>query len=168
MADSQHKVKFHNPPNKLREKVGYGGMDPLRVERAEAFIDENELDFTPYAEKYITTLDGLIKGVKSGEIDEAEGLAGLTRAIMEIKASGGMFKFMLLSEIAAVMLNFLETIQGINDDAMNIIEAHQNALKIIVTNKLTGSGGREGKAISMELYAACNRYYDKYDVNPKG
>ena len=56
MADSQHKVKFHNPPNKLREKVGYGGMDPLRVERAEAFIDENELDFTPYAEKYIATL----------------------------------------------------------------------------------------------------------------
>ena len=92
----------------------------------------------------------------------------MTRAIMEIKASGGMFKFMLLSEIAAVMLNFLETIQGINDDAMNIIEAHQNALKIIVANKLTGSGGREGKAISMDLYAACNRYYDKYDVNPKG
>ena len=143
-------------------------MEPTRLERAEIFIEENQLDFTPYAESLIKRLDGIIKDIKSGDLSHEEGRGTLIRSIMEIKANGGMFQFMLLSEIADVILNFLENIEEINEDAMNIIDAHQNAVKIIVVNKLTGSGGREGKAISMELYAACNRYYGKYKVKTKG
>ena len=168
MPHTSKNAKFHNPPNKLREKVGYGGLEPTRLERAEAFIEENELDFTPYAESLIKRLDAIIKDLKSGDISHEEGRGALIRSIMEIKANGGMFKFMLLSEIADVILNFLENIEETNDDAMNIIDAHQNTVKVIVGNQLTGSGGREGKAISMELYAACNRYYEKYKVKTKG
>lgn len=168
MTDRLKKAKFHNPPNKLREKVGYGGLEPTRLERAETFIEENQLDFTPYADTLIKRLDGVIRDIKSDDMSHEEGRGALIRSIMEIKANGGMFQFMLLSEIADVILNFLENIDEINEDAMNIIDAHQNALKIIVANKLTGSGGREGKAISMELYAACNRYYEKYKVKTKG
>lgn len=167
MTQANFKVKFHNPPNKLREKVGFGGIDMTRIERAESFIDENDLDFNPYAETLMHKLENIIKDIKSGTLSAEDGRKALIGTIMEIKANGGMFKYTLLSEIAGVILNFLESIDTINDDGMNIIDAHQNAIKVIITNRLTGDGGKEGRALSMELYAACNRYFDKYKPQTK-
>ena len=162
------KAKFHTPPNVLREKCGYGGLDAVRINQAEKFIDTNELDFIPYATAMMDKLNVIIADVKSGKLKGEEASDRLTRPIMELKANGGMFRYMLVTEIAGIVLNFLENVGKVDGDVFEIIDAHQNTLSVILTNRLQGGGGAEGKALADELYKACNRYYKKHKIKPKG
>lgn len=162
------KAKYIDPPNTLREKVGSGGIDPLRLQRGEDYIDQNPVDFTPYAEDIMERLDNILEEAKTGKIKGQKAVEKLTQPVMELKANGGMFKYTLVTEIADIVLNFMENIDALNEDVYEIIDAHQNTLSVIVNNKLQGSGGGEGRALARELYAACRRYYVKHKITPKG
>ncbi|MCB9991050.1 MAG: hypothetical protein H6867_06685 [Rhodospirillales bacterium] len=166
--NSDPNVRFIDPPNILRQKVGIGGIEPMRVQRAEDFIDDNQLDFGPYALDLMARLDKIVADSKKGTIKGDKAIDDMTKPIMELKANGGMFKYMLVSEIADIVLNFLENISELNDDVYEIIDAHQNTLQVIIGNKLRGSGGREGKALAEALYQACKRFYKKHNIKPRG
>lgn len=156
------KVKYYNPPNVLRKKVGGGGIDPDRLQRAELYIQANDLDFTPIAVDMLARLEKAIADVKSGRITGKDTVRAIVGPVMELKANGGMFKYPLISEIADVVLNFLETVDELNGDGMEIIDVHQKTLQAIIVNRLKGSGGKEGTALTRELIDACNRYFKKY------
>ncbi len=165
---ASRKPRFIDPPNVLRQKCGYGGLDPTRLQRAENFIDENQLDFGPYALALMARLDEIIKECKSGKRTGPKARDDLTKPIMELKANGGMFKYVLLSEIADIALNFLENISELDNDVYEIIQAHQNTLNVIISTRLTGSGGKEGRVLAEELFSACKRYYKKHNIKPRG
>jgi len=160
------KPKFITPPNRLREKVGYGGIKADLLEKGQDFVEKNKLDFEPYARQFLSILDKHIADIKAGKMDRETSLAVLHVPIMELKASGGMFHYTLISRIAAIVLDFLESIEELNEDALNIIDVHQETLKVIVDNKLAGSGGKTGEALEKELFNACQRYYKKYKITP--
>lgn len=161
-------AKFHNPPNILRQKVGFGGIDPKRIQKAEDYIQDNKLDFAPFAEDIVLRLDIAVSQAKTGKVEHKHALDHLKRTIMELKANGGMFRYPLLSEVAGVVLNFLENIEKIDQEALEILDAHQNTIAVIVKNRLGGTGGTAGRALAEELYKACNRYYQKHNIEIKG
>ena len=162
------KVKYHSPPNVLKQKVGTGGIDPHVIQTAEDFISGNMVDFTPYGEKILIRLEKAIREAKGKDRTERNVIDTITGPIMELKANGAMFRYYLVSEIADVMLNFLENITELNDDAFDIINVHQKTLEVILRSKLQGSGGREGRALAQELYDACSRYRMKYEIFIEG
>jgi hypothetical protein len=86
---------------------------------------------------------------------------------MEMKSSAAMFKYGLASEIASVVLDFLESVDELNDDGFNIVDVHYQTLEAIIRLKLTGYGGKQGKVMADELYAACRRYEKKYGTGTK-
>jgi len=161
------KAKFIDPPNILREKIGRGGIEPTRLEKAEEFIDTNPLNFVPFAERMIEKVDEGVRQAKSGKVKGKKAVDMLSRPIMELKANGGMFKYMLVSHLADIVLNFLETIDNVDSDVLEIIAAHQNALNVIISNELQGTGGKEGMALANELDSACKRYYKKHGVETR-
>ena len=59
------------------------------------------------------------------------------------------------------MLSFLEHIKELNDDAVEIIDAHEKTLTLIVTRDIKNDGGQMGKQLITELENACARYYRK-------
>ncbi|HEY8192161.1 MAG TPA: hypothetical protein VIG74_07030, partial [Alphaproteobacteria bacterium] len=163
-AGQAKNVKYHNPPNVLRQKVGKGGIDPQILQMAEEFIAANQIDFTPHAEKILQKLAAAIKVAKKQDRAERAVIDTISGPIMELKANGAMFRYFLVTEIADVMLTFLENIDELNDDAFEIIGVHQKTLEAILSNVLMGDGGKEGRALAQELYDACNRYRKKYEI----
>ncbi|MCB9989455.1 MAG: hypothetical protein H6868_09030 [Rhodospirillales bacterium] len=157
------KVKFYTPPNVLREKVGYGGIDPQLLDKAQLFLDKNDLDFAPYADGYLKRLKQAIDAIKADKVKGAAAVDSLVRPIMELKANGGMFRYRLVTEIAGVILNFLEDVKDLNKDALRLVEVHYQTIHVIVSSGLRGDGGAEGRLLAEELYDACVRYYNKYD-----
>lgn len=162
----QKKARFIKPPNLFKQKVGSGGIDQTKLEKAETYIQNTEVDFKPYAETFLKELVAVIKEVQESQIEFSLGREKIIKPILNLKANGAMFKYRLISDVADIMMHFLESIQEFNKDAYAVLIVHQNTLNAIVINNLKGAGGKEGHGLVIELEKACKRYFDKYNIEP--
>ena len=154
------KVRFIKPPNKLKAKVGSGGIEPALLEKAQEYISNNNVDFIPIAKEQLDKIAKAKSDLQQNNNHKTR--EELVAYMMQLKASGGMFRYQLVSEIADSCLHFMENIEDFNKDAFSVINAHENTLKIIINNKLMGDGGKEGFALVKELQKANERYFAKY------
>ncbi|HEY8190182.1 MAG TPA: hypothetical protein VIF12_05815 [Micavibrio sp.] len=161
-------VKMITPRHVLREKIGYGGIDPAVMERAEEHIAKNDVDFQPYAKGFLERIEQAVAVARPIKVRNRDAVDMIVNPVMELKANGGMFKYPLVTEIADIMLDFLEGLNSLNDDALDLVEVHQKTLHAIIGSKLSGDGGKAGKALANELYRACKRYHKKHPTPKKG
>lgn len=155
--------RFIIPPNNLKEKVGGGGIPAEFLIRAQTHIDDNPEDFVPHGKKNLKRLKIFLRSLEDADANErGELLSLIVQEIMDLKAHGSMFHYHLISMIADVTLEFLEKIGVLNNDSVAIIKAHNKTLSVILNNRLRGSGGPEGRALTSELHEACERYYGKH------
>lgn len=145
----------------LQTKVGTGKIDDSVVEKCQAVMDSNDVDFTPLAMEYLTVLTDAIQKAKKSDIDTEQAVANLTAPVMQLKANAATFKYNLIGNLANVMLSFLEGISELDEDAIAIVEAHHKTLTAIVVKKMKGSGGMFGQQMEDELKGACKRYFAK-------
>ncbi len=159
------KPRFIKPPNALKEKVGSGGIPAHLIEKAQIHINDNPVDYRPEGLESLKKIQTLLEEIESATVDrQIELLHILVEEVMQLKASGGMFQFQLVSMIADVLLDFLETVNTVNEDVLKIIHAHNTIVTMILSKGLKGDGGKTGSSLSRELFKACVRYYDKYET----
>jgi hypothetical protein len=158
---TEKKVKIIKAENKLIKKTGYGEISELSISKSEDIIVGNSVDFKTIALPILSRLKTAIIEAKSSpeKIDTFN--QDFISAVMELKANGPMFKYDLIGQLASVMLSFLEHINKLDKDAIEIIEAHEKTLTLIVTREIKSDGGPMGKKLLMELESACSRYYRK-------
>lgn len=160
MTDSK-KPKVIKANYMLQSKVGSGPLDEAAVERSQEVMDNNTVDFGPLAQEYLTQLQQAITKAKTGDLSTEEAIQGMTEPVMQLKANAATFRYTLISNLANVMLSFLEAVKKLDDDVIQIVEAHQKTLNIIVVKKMQGDAGAAGKQMEDELRAACKRYFTK-------
>lgn len=160
MQQALKKAKFITPPNKLKAKVGNGGLPDSVLEKAQNYINNNQVDFIPQAKIFLDSAKAeSIKALEDGmQFDRNK----LSLPTMQLKANGGMFRYPLLSEVANICLNFIEKIERMDENAYKVIRAHENAINIIIKHNFHGSGGKEGSALVKELEDVCKRYFSKH------
>ncbi len=162
MSDNKKKnAKFHMPQNALRLKAGYGGLPPQAMERAEEFIRNNDVDFTGIAQSILDRLDRSVEAVKRDQHHTKEAINRIVGPIMEMKANGAMFKYELLTDVADIILNFLENSQSLDHDILEIVDVHRKTFQVIIAKQLKGDGGTQGDILIRELEEACARYHKK-------
>lgn len=162
---SQSKAKFIKPPNHLKAKAGGGGIPEERLQQAQTFINDNKTDFTPVAKDLIAQLENASdEALRDIEKNQPVTKDSMVIPAMQIKASGGLFGYQLLTDVADICLQFMEAVNEYNAETIEIVNAHENAMNIIINNELRGSGGKQGYALVQELHKACKRYFKKYDV----
>lgn len=166
----RRKAEIINPPNRIKQKVGHGGITDEILNKAQDLLESVSVDFPAMAEMHLDSLSSAISyirqvrsaGKKIKKDAEEELINSLIYPAMQLKAHGGMFKYDLVTRIADNMIHFLEVVRKMDDDAMEIIEAHNTTLRAIVHSKISGNGGKKGKALLGELHEACRRYFSKY------
>ena len=161
MNSDKKKARIVKANRLLQAKIGTGEVDPEVIEKSQKVIDENKVDFAPMAEEYIAALQSCIEDAQKKKKSDQDILEHMIEPVMQIKANAKMFDYELIGNLANIMLNFLETIDEIDGDVLDIVEAHQKTLVIIVKNKMRGDGGEYGEEITSELKEACKRYFAK-------
>lgn len=156
------KAKFHTPQNSLRLKAGYGGIDPKVMERAEEYIEKNDVDFTDIARTILERLDKAVEAIRRDDQRGKESINRMVAPIMEMKANGAMFKYGLLTDVADIILDFLENAEQLDNDALTIVDIHRKTFAIIINGRLKGTGGAQGDILIRELEDACARYHKKH------
>jgi hypothetical protein len=160
---SSKKARFINPPNRIKTKVGSGGLSENLIERAQYHIETAEVEYEPEAQKHLKEIGDVIARLKAEK--GLHPVDPLINPVMQLKASGGMFRYQLVSDVADIALNFIESLKAVNEAALDVVQAHLHTIHIIMNHKLKGSGGKEGFALIKELDNACQRYYSKYEVD---
>ncbi|MBU0800664.1 MAG: hypothetical protein KKA05_06630 [Alphaproteobacteria bacterium] len=161
----RRKAEYIKPPNELKAKVGSGGLSDDILQKAQALLEDNAVDFLPLAEMY---LNALIRGVEKCQNptprDDNESLiASILYPAMQLKANGGMFHYQLVTKISDKLIQYLEVIAEPDEDAIEIVLAFHTTMRAIIISRITGNGGRHGFELMQALDEACNRYFDRSD-----
>tara|TARA_R110002126_G_scaffold13118_1_gene56162 strand:+ start:406100 stop:406582 length:483 start_codon:yes stop_codon:yes gene_type:complete len=149
--------------NSLKDKVGSGGISPLRIERAEDLLQKSNVEFGAYVKEQIINLDQAISEVKDcASLSTIEQLALLT-PVMTLKAHGAMFGYQTISNVAQDTLHLLEHVERVNDDLCEILDAFKSILHTVVDKDLKHDQDITAlKPLTQELRLACERYLKKY------
>lgn len=163
----RRKAEYIKPPNTLKAKVGSGGLSEQILEKAQALLENNSVDFQPLAEMY---LGSMMKGIEfannPGPDSDDEGIiASMLYPAMQLKANGGMFHYPLVTMIADRLVQFLEVVEVPDIDAVEIVLAFHTTIRAVVLGKITGTGGRHGEELVAALSEACMRYFERYPDN---
>jgi hypothetical protein len=164
MDDVFQQPKFRHaermtPPNVLKQKVGSGGLDMRIISKAQELLENNNIDFKPQAFILMEILASALDNAKERSMGDEAAIEQIMYPLMQLKAQGGMFHFSLISDIANILINFLETVAKLDNDVMDIIVAHKMSLNAVISGSIKGDGGKVGKELRDALMDACNRYY---------
>lgn len=161
----KRKAEFYSPSPQLKSKVGHGGLTDDILSKAEALLEDNTVDFRPLGEMYLEAMMHGVEHVKSlpdmTTTDERL-ISSILFPAMQLKANGGMFHYHLVTQIADRMIQFLEVIEQIDEDAIEIVQAFHTTIRAILLGQIKGDGGQRGKELMDALNAACYRYFEKH------
>ncbi len=163
MTQDKTKVKTYKANTSLLNKIGSGPLNMQAVQRAQEEIENNQIDFSPIGLDFLNRLDIALKEIKPetdrNKVEEQK--KTLIAPVMELKANAAIFHYSLVGNLANIMLNFLETIDALDKDVLSIVGGHHDSLKLILSSKMKGDGGKDGQVMETELKDACSRYYKK-------
>ena len=148
----------------LKTKVGSGGLSYGILNKAENLLENNTVDFQPLAEMYLA---GLMKGIELAKEsdpndDQEYVISRMLYPGMQLKANGGMFHYPLVTRIADKLIQFLEVIERVDIEVVEIVMAFHTTIRAVVMGRVSGDGGKHGTELMRALNEACVRYFDKY------
>ena len=163
MPSSKNKSKIYKAIHELKQRVGCGPIDTQAIERAQNAMDNNKIDFSPMGLDFLANLEKSLNSIEANLDDRKteQQMKMLIAPVMELKANAAIFHYALVGNLANIMLSFLESIKKLDKDALSIVRGHHDSLKLILSSKMEGDGGKNGQIMETELKDACARYYKK-------
>ena len=156
-----------NPPRyfkadfELQQKIGTGQLDPEVIAKVQTYLDEVKIDVTPDLRNSLDVIASNLDEAKALTYDREQFLPAITRALMNIKATSGMFHQMMVCRVAAFVLTFLEDIKKFDNDIVEIITAYIKVTRTLMDMNITDETNAHGQQFLQEIRGACKRYYDK-------
>jgi len=85
-------------------------------------------------------------------IAPASGLKAAHGVAHDIKGQGATFGYKLVTDIAAMLCRYLQNAASVGSYDPDVIEAHVQALKTVVDNRVKGDAGELGREILATLH----------------
>lgn len=144
--------------NLLQAKVGLGLIPHDMILKSQSIIEKNQFNFKPTALFFLDQFRSALEEIHQNSHTSRRSIENLIDPIMQIKANARIFKYTRLGDLASIMLNFLEGINDLDKDVLDICEAQHRTFTYIVQEELLGDAGSIGQKFENELEAVCKRY----------
>jgi CheY-like chemotaxis protein len=156
-------VWYFRLPNTLKDKVGGlgqstpGEIPAALLEEAEHQLERAALDFTDWALEYLGKLSNLCAEALAKPGSRSKYFLEINLLAHELRGQGGTFGYPLITTFAKML--FDATYEGCrdDDDAVEIVKAHIDAMRAVIREKISGDGGETGRALSAALNAAIRK-----------
>ncbi len=158
-------AQFINPPNTLRAKVGTGGLHDQILDKAQNLLENHAVDFTPLADMYLDRMhSGLVhaRTLTDNTTEDEDVIAAILFPCVQLKANGAMFHYPLITRIAERFVQFMEVVERLDQESLDIADAFYGTIKLVVSAQIRGDGGDHGDQLVEELNNACLRYFEKH------
>ena len=156
-------VWYFRLPNNLKEKAaGLGASGPGELplellEEAEEQLQRSSLDFTDWALDYLRQLSELCRDALAKPGSRKKDFQEINLLSHELRGQGGTFGYPLITVLAKMVFDI--TYDGCRDDdnAVEIVKAHIDAMRAVIREKIAGDGGEIGQALLKSLEAVIKK-----------
>ncbi|MGN6148920.1 MAG: Hpt domain-containing protein [Rhizomicrobium sp.] len=146
----QKPIEIFTPPNILKAKVGGtgAGLDSAALQRAEAAMQSMKSDFAEWMEADVDMLAQSREAYAASPDEQAKGK--LFRASHDLKGQALTFEHPVVARMAASLCKLLD---GTPNTPLLLIDAHVNAIKILVRQNVRDVADPTTNALAAELEA---------------
>lgn len=151
--------------NRLAAKVGgqpTGEIPKLDVEvlaKVQEKIGEMAGDYSTWIADEIRKIDEALKKLKEPGANLRTLMARINRGAHEMRGQGGIFGYPLITEFSkSLFLSTNKSVSAISDNEYELLKAHIDAIKVVISEKVEGDGGETGRALLAGIQAAIKKY----------
>jgi hypothetical protein len=151
MTNREEPIEVFMPPNLLKAKVGGSGgiFDASALKRAGGAIEELKEEFGAWLIEDVNRLGAAREAYASSQSDKAR--AALYRAAHDLKGQGKTFDFPLVARVASSLSKLAEESDAGSRLPPNLVDAHVDAIKIIVRDGIKDPANKTASALADEL-----------------
>ena len=157
------KSKIVKPENTLKKKAGNGGFKESDLVKAQKGIDTNEIDFRPLGVDMLRELNDVMAKIKDRSLGQDEYFDMLMYPLMQLKSQGGLFRYPAVSKISQILIDLLENIPVIDNNALEIVVAYAKSLQAMLTLQIKENDNKVAVELCKALSDACDRYFKLLD-----
>lgn len=155
---SGEKPQFIQPPSQLKDKVSvtHDGVDLEALEQAEKLIAGMQDSYLEWVEEDLAKLQSLYDAAEKAEGDDRRKLLdGIFAVAHDVKGQGGSFDYPLMTVIGNQLCRFIEKQEGeVKASHMAVVKVHIDALRVVISQRMSGDGGKTGDGLVRGLNAA--------------
>lgn len=150
--------QFIRPPNPLRAKLGsFGGIDSDAVARAEAALKAMSGQFEQWLQDEVVKLSTAQAELHDKGLTP-ETAEGLYFRAHDLKGLGTTYSYPLVTRIAASLCRLLEDPAQRSDVPVSLLNAHADAIKAVVRDKIQTDEHPVGRELVEALEAQVTEY----------
>jgi chemotaxis protein histidine kinase CheA len=154
-SEKKTKKKDHlvlTPPNRLKEKMGTGGISKTVLEKAEEIAEKHAIQFFKKANNSLIELQDCCDQIpKEGQSKiDIEIWSKIYKIAHELRGEGATFGHPIISDISKTLIVYLD---GFKERPMNsvILKAHINALVVILKHGIKTGDNTTAKELCTTL-----------------
>ncbi len=158
---AKHPIEIFMPPNMLKAKVGgrISGVDVAAVKRAEKALDELKTEFGDWINDDVAKLVEARTAYEAAQNNDTRN--DLYRASHDLRGQAMTFGYPLAARIGASLCKLLDGKPV--SIPLTLIDAHVDAIGIVVRRNMKGNGDQTARALASELEARVDEFLDKSD-----
>jgi len=151
MKKREEPIEVFMPPNLLKAKVGGTGgiFEASALKRSEGAIDEFKEEFGAWLMDDVNRLNLARDAYASDQSDKTRG--ALYRAAHDLKGQGKTFDFPLVARVAGSLCTLAEESDGGARLPAQLLDAHVDAIKVIVRDGIKDPSNKTASALAHEL-----------------
>ncbi|WND02505.1 hypothetical protein QGN29_13205 [Temperatibacter marinus] len=156
-------VRFYRFQNRLREKTaGLGvkdaSIDPKALEAAEKELRKLSEDYPDWVSGHINRLyEQHVRCVDTPE-SRTDYFNEINTISHDMKGQGGTFGYPLITNFADSLYGFTTGKGDWNDDQVELVKSHVDAMRAVIKGRVSGNGGEIGKQLTDSLNKAIEKY----------
>ena len=146
---SEKEVEFIQPPNNLRQKQKLAGVsgtiDAVWMDAAERSIGAAKFDYIEAAHEDMARLATAYDKAMKDPANRVAHMQELYGIVQSIKGQGTSFGYPLMTAVGTQLARFIEDCgDNLTDAQMDAVKVHQEALRLVMQQKMEGDGGPVG------------------------
>lgn len=159
-------VRIINRPNVLKQRASQPGGRSFEdlVERGNQVVAENYDDYRTVALSDVLDLRSLLDRIKTAPAEMEAHVQGVFRISHDMKGQASTFGYPMITGVADSLCRFLERIETMDrapaesaGALTSVIALHIDALHLLLTHDMKGSGGEMEKKLLNGLTAAAEK-----------
>ena len=162
--EGESDVWYFRLPNHLKQKVGGqrssepGEIPTALLDQAEESLQRSSLDFTEWASTFLGNLRDLCDVAMKNPGARRKHFVEINLLAHELRGQGGTFGYPLITTLGKMLYDATRRGCREDDDGVEIVKAHVDAIRAVIPDKVSGDGGEVGRALLKSLQLAIEKH----------